>query len=81
MEKIANSKPAVPVMEEGPPGSPSRRGAQTAAVSCRSRAGVGSDCGEGPPPAGQVSDGKTNMAEPLLTHRNAKVGTKTGGDP
>ena len=59
-------------MEGGPPGSPSRRGAQTAAVSCRSRAGVGSDCGEGPPPAGQVSDGKTNMCEPLLTHRNAK---------
>jgi RNA-directed DNA polymerase len=36
---------AVPVMEVGPPGSPCRRGAQTAVVSCRSRAGVGSDCG------------------------------------
>ena len=39
---------AVPVMEVGPPGSPSSRGSQTAAVSCRSRAGVGSDCGKGP---------------------------------
>ena len=36
---------AVPVMEVGPPGSPCRRGAQTAVVSCRSKAGVGSDCG------------------------------------
>jgi hypothetical protein len=35
-------------MEVGPPGSPSRRRTQTAAVSCRSRAGVGSDCGKGP---------------------------------
>jgi hypothetical protein len=61
---------AVPVMEVGPPGSPSRRGAQTAAVSCRSRAGVGSDCGEGPLSAGQVCDEKANMREPLLTHRN-----------
>jgi len=61
---------AVPVMEVGPPGSPCRRRAQTAAVSCRSRAGVGSDCGKGPLSAGQVSDEKTNMCEPLLTHRN-----------
>jgi len=63
---------AVPMMEVGPPGSPSRRRAQTAAVSCRSRAGVGSDCGEGPLSAGQVSDEKTNMCEPLLTHRNVE---------
>jgi hypothetical protein len=62
----------VPVMEVGPPGSPCRRGSQTTAVSCRSRAGVGSDCGEGPLSAGQVSDEKTNMCKPLLTHRNAK---------
>jgi hypothetical protein len=59
-------------MEVGPPGSPCRRGSQTTAVSCRSRAGVGSDCGEGPLSAGQVSDEKTNMCKPLLTHRNAK---------
>src|SRR5664279_470228 len=57
-------------MEVGPPGSPCRRRTQTAAVSCRSRAGVGSDCGKGLLPAGQVSDEKTNMCEPLLTHRN-----------
>ncbi len=63
---------AVPMMEVGPPGSPSRRRAQTAAVSCRLRAGVGSDCGEGPLSAGQVRDEKTNMCEPLLTHRNVE---------
>jgi hypothetical protein len=57
-------------MGDGPPGSPCRRRSQTAAVSCRSRAGVGSDCGKGPLSAGQVSDGKTNVCEPLLTHRN-----------
>src|SRR6266508_3595341 len=57
-------------MEVGPSGSPCRRRAQTAAVSCRSRAGVGSDCGKGPLSAGQVSDEKTNVCEPLLTHRN-----------
>jgi hypothetical protein len=57
------------VMEVGPPGSPCRRRAQTTAVSCRSRAGVGSDCGEGPLPAGQVCDEKTNVSEPLMTHR------------
>jgi hypothetical protein len=57
-------------MEVGPPGSPCRRRAQTAAVSCRSRAEVGSDCGKGPQPAGQVCDEKTNVSEPLLTHRN-----------
>jgi hypothetical protein len=59
-------------MEVGPPGSPSRRRTQTAAVSCRSRTGVGSDCGKGPLRAGQVCDEKTNMCEPLLTHRNVE---------
>ena len=59
----------MPVMEVGPPGSPCRRRAQTAAVSCRSRAGVGSDCGNGPLPAGQVCDEKTNVSKPLMTHR------------
>ena len=58
---------AVPMMEVGPPGSPSGRRVQTAAVSCRSRAGVGSDCGEGLLSAGQVSDEKTNVCEPLMT--------------
>jgi hypothetical protein len=59
-------------MEVGPPGSPSRRRAQTAAVSCRSRAGVGSDCGKGPLSAGQVGNEETNRVEPLLTHRNVE---------
>ena len=59
----------MPVMEVGPPGSPCRRRSQTTAVSCRSRAGVGSDCGEAPQSAGQVGDEKTNVCEPLLTHR------------
>jgi hypothetical protein len=62
----------VPVMEVGPPGSPCRRRSQSTAVSCRSRAGVGSDCGKGPQPAGQVCDEKTNVSEPLLTHRNKR---------
>ena len=63
---------AVPVMEGGPPGSPCRRRSQTAAVSCRSRAEVGSDCGKGPLRAGQVGDEKTNESEPLLTHRDKR---------
>jgi len=62
----------VPVMEVGSPGSPNRRRTQTTAVSCRSRAGVGSDCGEGSLSAGQVSNEKTNRVEPLLTHRNVE---------
>jgi len=65
-------KCAVPVMEVGPSGSPSRRRAQTAAVSCRLRAGVGSDCREGPLSAGQVCDEKANVCKPLLTHRNVE---------
>ncbi len=60
---------AVPVMEVGPPGSPCRRGVQTAVMSCRSKAGVGSDHGNGSLTAGRVCDEKTNMVEPLLTHR------------
>jgi len=61
---------AVPVMGVGPPGPPCRRRPQTAAMSCRSRAGVGSDCGDGPLTAGQVGAKKTNVSEPLLKHRN-----------
>ena len=40
---------AVLVMEVGPPGSLCRQRTQTAVVSSRSRAGVGSDCGKGSP--------------------------------
>jgi len=73
---------AVPVMEVGPPGSPCRRsGTQTAAVSCRSRAGVGSDCGKGPLSAGQVRDEKTNVCEPLLTHRKFERWHRNRGRP
>ena len=35
----------------------------------RSRAGVVSVAGKGPLTAGQVGDEKTNVREPLLTHR------------
>ena len=69
---------AVPVMEDGPPGSPCRRGAQTAVMSCRLRAGVGSDHGNGSLTAGQVCDGKTNMVEPLLTHRKTMTASQPG---
>ena len=69
---------AVPVMGVGPPGSPCRRGVQTAVVSCRSRAGVGSDYGNGSLSAGQVCDEKTNMVEPLLTHRKTMTASQPG---
>jgi hypothetical protein len=69
---------AVPVMEVGPPGSPCRRGAQTAVMSCRSKAGVGSDHGNGSLSAGQVCDEKTNVVEPLLTHRKIMTASQLG---
>src|ERR1035438_2638179 len=69
---------AVLVMEVGPPGSPCRRGAQTAVMSCRSKAGVGSDHGNGSLSAGQVCDEKTNMVEPLLTHRKTMTASQPG---
>src|SRR6202040_588677 len=55
-----------------------RRRTQTATVSCRSRAGVGSDCGKGPQSAGQVCDEKTNVCKPLLTHREHETASKPG---
>ncbi len=69
---------AVPVMEVGPLGSPCRRGAQTAVMSCRSKAGVGSDYGKGPLTAGQVCDEKTNVVETLLTHRKTMTTSQPG---
>jgi len=39
----------------------------------RSRAGVVSVAGEGPLSAGQVGDEKTNVCEPLLTHRKNRT--------
>ena len=47
-------------------------------VSCRSKAGVGSDYGNGSLSAGQVCDGKTNVVEPLLTHRKTIDSIATG---
>ena len=38
-----------------------------------------SDCGKGPQSAGQVCDEKTNVCEPLLTHRETNDGIETGG--
>jgi hypothetical protein len=69
---------AVPVMEVGPLGSPCRRGAQTTVMSCRSKAGVGSDYGNGSLTAGQVCDEKTNVVEPLLTHRKIMTASQPG---
>jgi Reverse transcriptase (RNA-dependent DNA polymerase) len=69
---------AVPVMEVGPPGSPCRRGAQTTVMSCRSKAGVGSDYGNGSLTAGQVFDEKTNVVEPLQTHRKTMAASQPG---
>ena len=47
-------------------------------VSCRSKAGVGSDYGNGSLSAGQVCDEKTNVVEPLLTHRKTIDSIATG---
>jgi len=69
---------AVPVMEVGPPGSPCRRGAQTTVMSCRSKAGVGSDYGNGSLTAGQVCDEKTNVVEPPQTHRKTMTASQPG---
>ena len=44
----------------------------------RSRAGVVSVAAKAPPGAGQVCDEKTNVCEPLLTHRNVFDGIETG---
>ena len=45
----------------------------------RLRAGVVSVAGEGPLSAGQVGDEKTNVCEPLLTHRkNRTMASKPG---
>ena len=41
-------------------------------------AGVGSDHGNGSPRAGQVCDEKTNMVEPLLTHRKTMTASQPG---
>jgi hypothetical protein len=60
---------AVPVMEVGPPGSPMQVGSPNHRKLRRLRAGVVSVAGKGPLSAGQVGGEKTNVCEPLLTHR------------
>jgi hypothetical protein len=53
-------------------GSPNHRGVMPA------KAGVGSDYGNGSPSASQVCDEKTNMVEPLLTHRKTMTASQPG---
>ncbi len=53
-------------------GSPNRRDVMPV------NAGVGSDHGNGSLTAGQVCDEKTNMVEPLLTHRKTMTASQPG---
>jgi hypothetical protein len=53
-------------------GSPNRRDVMSV------KAGVGSDHGNGSLSAGQVCDEKTNMVEPLLTHRKTVTASQPG---
>jgi len=53
-------------------GSPNHRGVMSV------KAGVGSDHGNGSLSAGQVCDEKTNMVEPLLTHRKTMTAPQPG---
>jgi hypothetical protein len=53
-------------------GSPNRRDVMPV------KAGVGSDHGNGSLTAGQVCDEKTNMVEPLLTHRKIMTASQPG---
>jgi hypothetical protein len=63
-------KRAVPVMEEDPPGSPSKaeNPNRRSVMPVKSRGGK--RLRKRPATAGQVCDEKTNVCEPLLTHRN-----------
>src|SRR3954451_9037892 len=63
-------KRAVPVMEEGPSGFAVQAEIPNHRKLRRLRAGVVSVAVEVPRVAGQVCDEKTNVCEPLLTHRN-----------
>ncbi len=77
--KSARTRPAVPVMEVGPPGSPCRRRAQTTASCGRSKALVVSVAAKGPLPAGQVSDEKTSMCDTTAdASKVPKDGIETG---
>src|SRR5664279_6049818 len=70
---------AVPVMEVWPSGFAVWAGIPNHRKLRRLRAGVVSVAGKGPLSAGQVCDEKTNMCEPLLTHRkNRMMASKPG---
>ena len=69
---------AVLAMEVGPPGSPMQVESPNHRKLRRSRAGVVSVAAKAPPGAGQVCDEKTNVCEPLLTHRNVVMASKPG---
>jgi hypothetical protein len=60
---------AVPVMEVWPSGFVVQAGSPNHCKLRRLRAGVVSVAGKGPLSAGQVCGEKTNVSEPLLTHR------------
>jgi len=66
-------------MEVGPPGSPMQVGSPNHRKLRRLRAGVVSVAVKGPPRAGQVGDEKTNVSEPLLTHRKARCWHRNRG--
>ena len=59
----------MPVMEVWPSGCAVQAEHSNHRKLRRLRAGVVSVAGKGPLSAGQVCDGKTNVCEPLLTHR------------
>src|SRR5664279_1337486 len=63
---------AVPVMEVWPSGFAVWAGIPNHRKLRRLSAGVVSVAGKGPLSAGQVCDGKTNVCEPLLTHRQTE---------
>jgi len=63
---------AVPVMEVWPSGFAVQAGSPDHRKLRRLRAGVVSVAGKGPLSAGQVGGEKTNVREPLLTHRQAE---------
>jgi hypothetical protein len=69
---------AVLAMEVGPPGSPMQVESPNHRKLRRSRAGVVSVAAKAPPGAEQVCDEKTNVCEPLLTHRNVVMASKPG---
>jgi len=77
-EKVVDPKRAVPVMEGWSSGVAVQAEIPNHRKLRRSRAGVVSVAEKARRRAGQVSDEKTNMCEPLLTHRNVQTASKPG---